>query len=80
MREANRVAQQAVLQAQSTDANIADLAKAASRIDDVVKLITAVAERTDSGPKALRRLHPPASSRLIRFGSLRQPHWPMVNP
>lgn len=45
--EASRVAQQAVLQAQSTDASIADLAKAASRIGDVVKLITAVAEQTN---------------------------------
>ncbi|WP_438275961.1 methyl-accepting chemotaxis protein [Nitrobacter sp.] len=45
--EASRVAGDAVRQAEQTDANIADLAQAASRIGDVVKLITAVAEQTN---------------------------------
>ena len=47
VQEANRVAQEAVAQAHSTDASIGQLAQAASRIGDVIKLITAVAEQTN---------------------------------
>jgi methyl-accepting chemotaxis protein len=47
VQESSRVAQSAVHQAQQTDASIAELSKAAGRIGDVVKLITAVAEQTN---------------------------------
>jgi methyl-accepting chemotaxis protein len=47
VQESSRVAQNAVQQAQQTDASIAELSKAAGRIGDVVKLITAVAEQTN---------------------------------
>ncbi|MDQ8731993.1 methyl-accepting chemotaxis protein [Bradyrhizobium sp. LHD-71] len=47
VQESSRVAQSAVQQAQMTDASIAELAQAAARIGDVVKLITAVAEQTN---------------------------------
>src|SRR5205814_6572324 len=40
-------AAEAVRQAQKTDARIAELSAAASRIGDVVKLITAIAEQTN---------------------------------
>ena len=46
-RSSSRVAQSAVQQAQQTDTSIAELSKAAGRIGDVVKLITAVAEQTN---------------------------------
>jgi methyl-accepting chemotaxis protein len=45
--EATRVARSAVAQAEKTDASIAELSHAASRIGDVVKLITAIAEQTN---------------------------------
>jgi methyl-accepting chemotaxis protein len=45
--EASRVAGDAVRQAEQTDSNIAELSRAAGRIGDVVKLITAVAEQTN---------------------------------
>jgi methyl-accepting chemotaxis protein len=45
--ESRRIAGEAVQQAQRTDARIAELSKAASRIGDVVKLITAIAEQTN---------------------------------
>src|SRR5262249_32199005 len=41
------IAGEAVSQAQKTDARIAELSAAASRIGDVVKLITAIAEQTN---------------------------------
>jgi methyl-accepting chemotaxis protein len=47
VQEASRVAQTAVAQAQKTDASIQQLSQAATRIGDVVKLITAVAEQTN---------------------------------
>jgi methyl-accepting chemotaxis protein len=47
VRESSRIAAEAVTQAQKTDARIAELASAASRIGDVVKLITAIAEQTN---------------------------------
>jgi methyl-accepting chemotaxis protein len=47
VQEASRVAGDAVKQAQKTDTSIAELSQAASRIGDVVKLITAVAEQTN---------------------------------
>ena len=43
----NKIANEAVSQAVKTDARIADLSKAAQRIGDVVKLITAIAEQTN---------------------------------
>jgi methyl-accepting chemotaxis protein len=47
VQEASRVAGDAVKQAEKTDTSIAELSQAASRIGDVVKLITAVAEQTN---------------------------------
>src|SRR5262249_27293782 len=43
--ESARIASEAVRQAQATDARIGELSQAASRIGDVVKLITAIAEQ-----------------------------------
>ncbi len=45
--ESTRIARDAVSQAEKTDGRIADLTRAAGRIGDVVKLITAVAEQTN---------------------------------
>jgi methyl-accepting chemotaxis protein len=46
-RESTRIAREAVAQAGKTDGRIAELMRAASRITDVVKLITAIAEQTN---------------------------------
>jgi methyl-accepting chemotaxis protein len=43
----SKIARQAVEQAQRTDQRVAELSKAANRIGDVVKLITAIAEQTN---------------------------------
>jgi methyl-accepting chemotaxis protein len=45
--ESSRIAGEAVRQAEQTDTRIATLSKAAGRIGDVVKLITAIAEQTN---------------------------------
>ncbi len=45
--ESSRIAGEAVKQAERTDARIGELSQAASRIGDVVKLITAIAEQTN---------------------------------
>jgi methyl-accepting chemotaxis protein len=45
--DSNRIANEAVVQAQKTDARIAALSLAASRIGDVTKLITTIAEQTN---------------------------------
>jgi methyl-accepting chemotaxis protein len=45
--DSSRIAGEAVKQAEKTDARIAELSQAASRIGDVVKLITAIAEQTN---------------------------------
>jgi methyl-accepting chemotaxis protein len=45
--ESNRIAHDAVVQAQQADARIGELSKAASRIGDVIKLITEIAEQTN---------------------------------
>jgi methyl-accepting chemotaxis protein len=45
--DSNRIAGDAVKQAERTDARINELLKAAGRIGDVVKLITAIAEQTN---------------------------------
>jgi methyl-accepting chemotaxis protein len=45
--DSNRIANDAVDQAERTDARIADLSLAASRIGDVTKLITTIAEQTN---------------------------------
>jgi methyl-accepting chemotaxis protein len=45
--ESSTIADEAVKQAEKTDARIAELSRAASRIGDVVKLITAIAEQTN---------------------------------
>ncbi len=45
--ESTRIAEDAVMQAAKTDGRIADLTRAAGRIGDVVKLITAIAEQTN---------------------------------
>jgi methyl-accepting chemotaxis protein len=47
VQESSRIAAEAVKQAEKTDARIAQLSQAASRIGDVVKLITAVAQQTN---------------------------------
>ncbi|MEA2837537.1 MAG: hypothetical protein QOD89_2087 [Bradyrhizobium sp.] len=47
VRESNRIAEGAVLQALETDARIGKLTRAAKQIGDVVKLITAIAEQTN---------------------------------
>jgi methyl-accepting chemotaxis protein len=47
VQESNRIAASAVEQAGSADQNIARLSQSAARIDNVVKLITAVAEQTN---------------------------------
>jgi len=47
VQESSKIASEAVHQAQTTDARINELSKAANRIGDVVKLITAVAEQTN---------------------------------
>jgi methyl-accepting chemotaxis protein len=45
--ESSKIAAEAVKQASKTDARITELSNAASRIGDVVKLITAIAEQTN---------------------------------
>ena len=47
VQESSNIAAEAVSQASKTDARIAELSAAASRIGDVVKLITAIAEQTN---------------------------------
>lgn len=47
VKESNRIADAAVIQAQQTDARIGKLSQAGQRIGDVVKLITAIAEQTN---------------------------------
>lgn len=47
VRDSNRIAEAAVLQAQETDGRIGKLSRAAQEIGDVVKLITAIAEQTN---------------------------------
>jgi methyl-accepting chemotaxis protein len=47
VQESTRIALEAVAQAEKTDTRIAELTRAASRIGDVVKLITAIAEQTN---------------------------------
>jgi methyl-accepting chemotaxis protein len=47
VQESSRIALDAVKQAQSTDVRVTSLSQAASRIGDVVKLITSVAEQTN---------------------------------
>jgi methyl-accepting chemotaxis protein len=47
VRESNRIAETAVVQAQQTDERIGKLSRAAQQIGDVVKLITAIAEQTN---------------------------------
>jgi methyl-accepting chemotaxis protein len=47
VQESSRIAAQAVMQAEKTDARIGELSQAGRRIGDVVKLITAIAEQTN---------------------------------
>jgi methyl-accepting chemotaxis protein len=47
VQESSGIANEAVKQAQKTDTRITELSQAASRIGDVVKLITAIAEQTN---------------------------------
>ena len=47
VQESSKIATEAVNQAEKTDARITQLSSAASRIGDVVKLITAIAEQTN---------------------------------
>jgi methyl-accepting chemotaxis protein len=47
VRDSNRIAEAAVVQAQQTDGRIGKLSRAAQEIGDVVKLITAIAEQTN---------------------------------
>jgi methyl-accepting chemotaxis protein len=47
VQQSSKIAVEAVKQAEKTDTRIAELSKAAARIGDVVKLITAIAEQTN---------------------------------
>jgi methyl-accepting chemotaxis protein len=47
VRESNKIAEAAVIQAEQTDGRIGKLSRAAQQIGDVVKLITAIAEQTN---------------------------------
>jgi methyl-accepting chemotaxis protein len=47
VRDSNRIAEAAVLQAEQTDGRIGKLSRAAQEIGEVVKLITAIAEQTN---------------------------------
>ncbi len=47
VRESNKIAEAAVVQAEQTDGRIGKLSRAAQEIGDVVKLITAIAEQTN---------------------------------
>ncbi|MFD2184114.1 methyl-accepting chemotaxis protein [Rhodoplanes azumiensis] len=47
VQESSRIANEAVRQAEKTDSRINQLSQAASRIGDVIKLITAIAEQTN---------------------------------
>jgi methyl-accepting chemotaxis protein len=47
VRDSNRIAEAAVVQARETDGRIGKLSRAAQEIGDVVKLITAIAEQTN---------------------------------
>jgi methyl-accepting chemotaxis protein len=47
VQESSKIAHEAVHQAEKTDSRITELSQAASRIGDVVKLITAIAEQTN---------------------------------
>jgi methyl-accepting chemotaxis protein len=47
VQESSRIAALAVTQAERTDARIAELSQAATRISDVIKMITAIAEQTN---------------------------------
>ncbi|MFL9827519.1 protoglobin domain-containing protein [Rhodoplanes sp. SY1] len=47
VKESNRIAEKAVAQALTTDGRINELSQVATRIGDVVKLITAIAEQTN---------------------------------
>jgi methyl-accepting chemotaxis protein len=47
VQEGGKIAGEAVRQAETTDARIAELSRAASRIGDVIKLITDIAEQTN---------------------------------
>ena len=47
VRDSNKIAEAAVVQAQQTDGRIGKLSRAAQEIGDVVKLITAIAEQTN---------------------------------
>jgi methyl-accepting chemotaxis protein len=47
VKESSKIASEAVQQAHRTDARITELSQAASRIGDVIKLITSVAEQTN---------------------------------
>jgi methyl-accepting chemotaxis protein len=47
VRDSNKIAKEAVEQAQQTDARITELSLAANRIGDVTKLITTIAEQTN---------------------------------
>jgi methyl-accepting chemotaxis protein len=47
VRDSNRIAEAAVLQAEQTDSRIGKLSRAAQEIGEVVKLITAIAEQTN---------------------------------
>ncbi len=47
VQESSNIAQEAVKQAEKTDTRVGELSKAAGRIGDVIKLITAIAEQTN---------------------------------
>jgi methyl-accepting chemotaxis protein len=74
----SRIARDAVKQAEPTDERINELLKAAGRIGDVVKRITAIAEQTNllalnATIEAARAAKPAAASRWWRARSRRSP-------
>src|SRR5260370_8541700 len=59
VQESSKIATEAVEQARQTDIRINELSQAASRIGDVVKLITAIAEQTNLLPPTPTHETPP---------------------
>jgi len=83
--ESSKIADEAVMQAEKTDARISQLSQAASRIGDVVKLITAIAEQTNllaSTPPSKPRAPVRAAGALpsLRRRSRHLPHRPSRLP
>ena len=77
VRESTRIARDAVVQAGKTDGRIAELTRAAARITDVVKLITAIADRRicwRSTPRSKPRA-PANPARALQSSRKRSRRW-----